>query len=141
MWKIPNTRVLVAGAIAVCADILQWVLIPLGSEFGFINPLNDILDVAVAGIMVSLLGWHWAFLPSAMGKLIPGVDLVPFWSASVFIVGLGQNQSEGQNPMGPVIPFNFPAGSAPLPQNVPAHAGGPSLTIPAQNVQQTQQNH
>lgn len=143
MGKLPSTRVLIAAGVAVCADILQWVLFPLGSWAGFLNPIDDILDVVVGGIMVSLLGWHWAFLPSAMGKLIPGVDLVPFWTAAVFIVGLGQQgQGQAQNPMAPVIPFNFPAGAPPEAQQPipPVHASGPSLTIPAQSVQPAQQN-
>jgi hypothetical protein len=33
--------------------------------------------------MVYLLGMHWEFLPSFLGKLVPGVDLVPFWSLAV----------------------------------------------------------
>jgi len=33
--------------------------------------------------MVHLLGWHWEFLPSFLAKLIPGVDLVPFWTMAV----------------------------------------------------------
>ena len=33
--------------------------------------------------MVRLLGWHWEFLPSFFAKLVPGVDLVPFWTMAV----------------------------------------------------------
>jgi len=33
--------------------------------------------------MVRLLGWHWEFLPSFLAKLIPGADLVPFWTLAV----------------------------------------------------------
>jgi hypothetical protein len=33
--------------------------------------------------MVHLLGWHWEFLPSFFAKLVPGVDLVPFWTLAV----------------------------------------------------------
>jgi len=33
-----------------------------------------------------LLGWHWEFLPAFAGELIPGVDLVPFWTLSVMNV-------------------------------------------------------
>jgi hypothetical protein len=29
--------------------------------------------------MVRLLGWNWEFLLSFLAKLVPGVDLVPFW--------------------------------------------------------------
>jgi len=33
--------------------------------------------------MLSLLGWHWEFLPSFLAKLVPGVDLVPLWTLAV----------------------------------------------------------
>ena len=33
--------------------------------------------------MIHLLGWHWEFLPSFFAKLVPGVDLVPFWTMAV----------------------------------------------------------
>jgi hypothetical protein len=33
--------------------------------------------------LINLLGWHWEFLPSFLGKLMPGVDLVPFWTMAV----------------------------------------------------------
>jgi hypothetical protein len=32
---------------------------------------------------VGLLGWQWEFLPSFLGKFVPGVDLVPFWTLAV----------------------------------------------------------
>ena len=34
-------------------------------------------------MMVRLLGWHWEFLPTFFVKLVPGVDLVPFWTIAV----------------------------------------------------------
>ena len=33
--------------------------------------------------MVHLLGWHLEFLLSFVAKLVPGVDLVPFWTMAV----------------------------------------------------------
>jgi hypothetical protein len=37
----------------------------------------------MAGVLTYLLGWHWEFLPSFLGKLVPGVDLVPLWTVAV----------------------------------------------------------
>jgi len=37
----------------------------------------------VGALMVHLLGWHWEFLPSFFAKLVPGVDMVPFWTMAV----------------------------------------------------------
>lgn len=42
-----------------------------------------LLDLGITAMMVRLLGWHWEFLPSFFAKLIPSVDLVPFWTIAV----------------------------------------------------------
>ena len=50
---------------------------------GGLSPADDILDFGIASLLVNLLGWHWEFLPSFLAKLVPGVDLVPFWTLAV----------------------------------------------------------
>jgi len=50
---------------------------------GAISPADDLLDLAIGAVMVHLLGWHWEFLPTFLAKLVPGVDLVPFWTIAV----------------------------------------------------------
>jgi len=71
-----------AMVLAIVADALQLVVFPLFVE-GALSPADDILDLAIAAVMVRLLGWHWEFLPSFLAKLVPGVDLVPFWTMAV----------------------------------------------------------
>ena len=39
--------------------------------------------LGMAALLTNLLGWHWEFLPTFFAKLVPGVDLVPFWTISV----------------------------------------------------------
>ena len=68
--------------LAVVADGLQIVLFPLFGE-GALSPAEDVLDVAVALTLGRLIGWHWEFLPSFLTELIPGVDMVPFWTLAV----------------------------------------------------------
>ena len=68
--------------LALIADALQIMFFPLFIEGG-LSPADDVLDFAVAAVMVHLLGWQWEFLPSFLGKLVPGVDLVPFWTMAV----------------------------------------------------------
>jgi hypothetical protein len=78
----PRTRFRAALILALLADVLQIVVFPLfvaGAE----SPASDALDVGIGAVLVYLLGWHWEFLPSFLGKLIPGVDLVPFWTMAV----------------------------------------------------------
>ena len=78
----PRMRFQVAMVLAIIADALQLVFLPLFVE-GAESPADDILDVGVGAALVSLLGWHWELLPSFFAKLIPGVDLVPFWTMAV----------------------------------------------------------
>lgn len=68
--------------LAMAADALQIFVLPLFAEGAF-SPAEDLLDVAVAIVLVQLVGWHWEFLPAFAAELVPGVDLVPFWSLAV----------------------------------------------------------
>ncbi len=68
--------------LAVIADALQIIIFPAFVE-GALSPADDIVDFGVGAILINLLGWHWEFLPSFLAKLVPGVDLVPFWTMAV----------------------------------------------------------
>ena len=68
--------------LAIIADALQIIVFPWFME-GAMSPADDVLDFGVAALLVHLLGWHWEFLPSFLVKLVPGVDLVPFWTMAV----------------------------------------------------------
>jgi hypothetical protein len=83
LQAIPNRpRFRVALLLALIADALQIAIFPLFVE-GAESPAADILDLGVGALLAVLLGWHWEFLPSFLGKLVPGVDLVPFWTMAV----------------------------------------------------------
>jgi hypothetical protein len=77
-----RSRFRAAMVLAVAADALQIFVLPLFAEGAF-SPADDLLDLAVAAVLVRLLGWHWEFLPAFVGELVPGVDLVPFWTLAV----------------------------------------------------------
>jgi hypothetical protein len=79
---LPITSFRVAMILAIIADALQIVVFPLFVE-GAVSPADDILDLGVGAALVYLLGWNWEFLPSFLAKLVPGVDLVPFWTLAV----------------------------------------------------------
>jgi hypothetical protein len=81
----PGSRFRAAMILAIVADAFQVVVFPLFVE-GAPSPVDDILDFGVGAMMVHLLGWHWEFLPSFLAKLVPGVDLVPFWTLAVLNV-------------------------------------------------------
>ena len=78
----PTTRLRAAMALAILADAVQLIVFPAFLE-GAASPADDVLDLAMAGALSFLLGWHWEFLPSFLGKLVPGVDLVPLWTLAV----------------------------------------------------------
>ncbi len=71
--------------VAIGADALQWAVMPLFAE-GALSPADAVLDAGVAIVLVRLLGWHWAFLPTLMIEALPGADLFPTWTAAVFFV-------------------------------------------------------
>jgi hypothetical protein len=94
-----------AWLLAIGADALQLAVTPLFAE-GALSPADAVLDAVVAVVLIRLLGWHWAFLPTLMIEALPGADLFPTWTAAVFFVTRQQH-----HPGEPVIlPPESPAG-------------------------------
>jgi hypothetical protein len=77
-----GSRFRAAMILAVIADALQIIVFPLFVE-GAESPADDVLDFGVGAVLAYLLGWHWEFAPSFLGKLVPGIDLVPLWTLAV----------------------------------------------------------
>lgn len=75
-------RFRIALIVALAADALQVAVLPIFVQ-GAASPADDVLDFGIGAVLTYLLGWHWEFLPSFLGKLLPGVDLVPFWTLAV----------------------------------------------------------
>lgn len=100
----PGARLRTAMVLAILADAFQLIIYPLFFE-GFASPAEDAIDLGVAIALITLLGWHWEFLPSFFGKLVPGVDMVPLWTMAVARVykkskqeALAIEGSQEQNP-------------------------------------------
>src|SRR5271169_3865482 len=81
----PGPQFRAAMLLAIVADALQIVIFP-AFVAGGLSPADDVLDLGMGALMIHLLGWHWEFLPSFFAKLVPGVDLVPFWTMAVVSV-------------------------------------------------------
>lgn len=92
--KSPKSRFGAALVLGMAADAVQLLIFPLFAE-GAISPLDDVLDVAVMAALAGLIGWHWEFLPSFVAELVPGLDLVPFWTLAVANVYRKWKQTEG----------------------------------------------
>ncbi len=103
--KSPEQRL--AWVVAIGADALQILAFPFFAEGGA-SPADSVLDLLVAFVLVRLLGWHWAFLPSLAAELIPGLDLFPTWTAAVWFVTRQQVHSSE--------PEILPPGPAPAPR-------------------------
>lgn len=106
-------RILIARAIAVLVDLAQHLLLPAE-----LTPLNNGIDLATAAALITLVGWHWAFLPTFLAELVPFVDLVPTWTLAVLFATRGRATAT-QPPPGPPAapkappPALPPAGQAP----------------------------
>lgn len=85
--KTPELRF--AWIVALAADAVQIAVFPLFAA-GAVSPADTALDVLVAAVLIRLLGWHWAFLPTLAAELLPGFDLFPTWTAAVFFVTRNQ---------------------------------------------------
>jgi hypothetical protein len=92
----PAGRVRAARALALVVDLGQIVLLPAFFP-ALASPVADVVDVASAAVLILLVGWHWAFLPTFLVELVPVVDLVPTWTAAVFLATRGR---AGDQPRG-----------------------------------------
>jgi hypothetical protein len=94
---ISARRIWIARGIAVAADALQIGLFPLFME-GALSPLDDVLDVVVCLLMIWLVGWHIAFLPTILIKAVPFADLAPTWTIAVWIATRGKGAKQLPSP-------------------------------------------
>jgi hypothetical protein len=102
----PGPQFRTAMLLAIAADILQIAVFPAFVE-GAMSPADDVLDLGVAALMTRLLGWHWEFLPSFFAKLVPGVDMVPFWTLAVANVWRKAKQGVVEEAPAHLLPENL----------------------------------
>ncbi len=84
------SRVAIARAVAVAADVLQMGLFPAFLE-GLASPFEAALDMVVCAVLTWLVGWHIAFLPSFLVEGLPFVDLAPTWTIAILIATRKKN--------------------------------------------------
>lgn len=104
--KSPEHRL--AWLVAIAVDAVQILAMPLFGE-GALSPADTVLDLAAGAILIKLLGWHWAFLPTFAAELIPGLDLFPTWTTAVLFVTRQRVRSTDE-------PEILPPGPAPSPR-------------------------
>jgi hypothetical protein len=86
--KLTRTRIVLALAVAVVADGVQFLLGPFGWIFG-----DQLIDVAAMLLVSWVLGFHWLLLPSFALELVPGIDELPTWTAcTVAVIALRRHR-------------------------------------------------
>lgn len=94
--KLTRTRILLALAVAVIADGLQFVLEPLPF-------VDQVIDVAAFALTVWAIGFHLLLLPTFVVEIIPLVDALPTWTACVLVViALRKREQSKSSP--PAVP-------------------------------------
>lgn len=89
--QLTRGRIAIVIAIAVVADLLQIVLLPL--EWMFVQQIVDVIAMALA---IWLLGFHLLLLPTFAVEFIPVVDMLPTWTACVVaVIALRKRQQGG----------------------------------------------
>lgn len=91
--QLTRTRVLLALAIAVGADFLQIVLVPL--EWAFVQ---QIVDVVAMVLTILVIGFHPLLLPTFIVEFIPIVDMLPTWTGCVVAVVVLRKRQQRAGP-------------------------------------------
>ena len=89
-------RVVLALAIAVSVDGLQFLLGPLGWPGA-----DQIIDVMAMGLTSWVIGFHWLLLPTFVTEFIPLLDELPTWTACVVAVIALRRREPKAPPTGP----------------------------------------
>lgn len=91
--QLTRTRMVLAFAVAVIGDGLQFLLGPFGWVIG-----DQIID-CVAMILISwAIGFHWLLLPAFVTELVPVLDELPTWTACTIAVIAFRRREQRQSP-------------------------------------------
>ena len=102
LLRIPTLtrrRIWLAFIIAVGADTLQWILVPLGPA-GWLF-LDQVIDVIAMSLLTFVIGFHPLFLPTFLVEFFPGLDMLPTWTGCVGVVVALRRKQPPANPAPP----------------------------------------
>ena len=91
----------VAWVVAVAVDALQLATSPveLGGPPAWIAEAG--VDLLTMGVLWATVGFHWAFLPSFVTKILPFLDIAPTWTLAVYLATRGRLVVEPSRPPAP----------------------------------------
>jgi hypothetical protein len=96
---ITKQRMILAMAVAVIADGLQFLLLPFEWTF-----LESAVDVVAMALTIRILGFHLLLLPTFVIEFIPFVDVIPTWTACVIAVIALRKREQNRQPPAPPAP-------------------------------------
>jgi len=80
---ITHKRKAVVIFVAGTADFLQIMFLP-GIGLGYV--LDDAIDFLTAIILTAICGFKWQFVLAFFMELIPGLDILPTWTAVALLI-------------------------------------------------------
>jgi len=90
---VDRSRIRTAWVVAVVVDGLQLITSPAELTGPMAWVLGAGVDLITMAVLVFLVGFHWAFLPSFVTKMLPLVDIAPTWTIALAIATRGRRQS------------------------------------------------
>jgi hypothetical protein len=90
---ITPSRVRLAYTIAVTADVVQFLLGPLGWAGA-----DEVLDLVAMTLTWRVLGFHPLLLPTFAIELLPFTDMLPTWTACVALVVAARKRQQAASP-------------------------------------------
>jgi hypothetical protein len=79
---VSSKRKRIALALAGIADLAQMGFFPIFGE-GALSIPDDVLDLAIALVLLLILGFRWRLAAALVLELVPGATLFPTWTAVV----------------------------------------------------------
>ena len=96
---LTRVRIIIALAVAVIADGLQFLLGPFGWAF-----VDQVIDVLAMGLTSWAVGFHWLFLPTFVVEFIPLTDMLPTWTAcTIAVMALRKREQHAILPPKPTV--------------------------------------
>jgi hypothetical protein len=78
---VTRKRIVLALAVAVVADALQVLLLPVAWTFA-----QSAVDLVAMILIMWLLGFHLLLLPTFVVEFVPVIDMLPTWTACTVAV-------------------------------------------------------
>jgi hypothetical protein len=97
--ELSRPRATAAVIVAVLADLLQVILLPVAWSFA-----QEAVDVVAMILTMALLGFHLLLLPTFAVEFIPVVDMLPTWTGCVVAV-IALRKREQQNDSAKPLPI------------------------------------